>query len=59
MNAETVHQLNHDRIQERMRDAHEARLARRLRTPANRRRPRLTVALVGHALALHRETAAR
>lgn len=59
MNAETMHQLNHDRARERMREAREARLARQLRTPANRRRPRLTVVLIGHALALHREAAAR
>ncbi len=59
MTAETAHQLNRDRIDERIREAQEARLARRLRTPAIRRRPRLTIALFGHALALHRETAAR
>lgn len=59
MNAETAYQLNHDRIQERMREAQEARGARRLHAPAIRRRPRLTVALVGQTLAFHRETAAR
>ena len=59
MNAETAHQLNHDRIQERMREAQATRIARRLRPPATPRRPRLTVALIGQTLAFHRETAAR
>lgn len=58
MNAETLYDLARERVHDRMREAQEARLALRLRSSTDRR-PRLTIALVAHALAMHREAAAR
>ncbi len=59
MNVETLHELTRERVRERMREAREARFAAQLRRPEVRRRPRASIALLAHALAIHREAAAR